>query len=97
MRRYNSYILIALLLFAILTVVFVARKTNLSPSTTTASSFEELTYGNCHPNNRKRIKPEGVTGDDFWFSYAPFTKDAEFEEMAKKIVSLLPKAEEFLK
>ncbi len=59
--------------------------------------FEKLTYGDAHPNNRLRIKPEASTAEDFWFTYSEFKEEVQFENLAKSLIPLLLKIEAFLK
>lgn len=57
--------------------------------------FDKLNYGYTHPNNRLRIKPDGATREDFWFNYSVFTQEGQFEELAKSLVPLLLKVDQF--
>ncbi len=54
--------------------------------------FEKLNYS--YVGRRRRIQPDDLE-KDFWFSYGNFTKDEQFENLARLVISVLPKAEEF--
>lgn len=57
--------------------------------------FNKLTYGDTYPNKRVRIIPGDSSGEDFWFTYSGFKNEIQFENLAKSIISLLPKIETF--
>ncbi len=63
------------------------------PAAFQETPFEELDHG--HTAIRRRIVDATQT-DPSWFSYDNFTKEEQYEKLAKSIVPLLGQSDQFL-